>query len=123
MKIINKIKNNISIMKWITIFCYILINTLFFYIYQKFLYSLFIILITSSLIIFTLIKDKKKNIEINKFFNQILTEIKNIHWSSPKETFKMTIIVLITSIIVSIILWILDRIIFSVISSIIIFRF
>ncbi|CAL4317986.1 preprotein translocase subunit SecE [Buchnera aphidicola] len=105
-----------NIIKYILFFC---INIMIYIIYKEHKYNIknfSLILLTIISIMFLLQKKMKK---IITSLEEIQLETKNIHWSNVIETIQITIIIFISSAIISLILWILDRISFYIISSII----
>jgi len=74
--------------------------------------------IINSLILF-----KKHIIHIIFFLKTVQQEIKRIHWPKITETIQITILIFFFSIVISFVFWILDRIIFYLISLMINLRF
>ncbi|WP_428994189.1 preprotein translocase subunit SecE [Buchnera aphidicola] len=60
---------------------------------------------------------------IINFIKSLVLEIKSIQWAEKKDTAKITVVIIISSVILSFVLWVLDQVIFFIISFIINLRF
>lgn len=78
-----------------------------------------IFIIFSIILILTIFKFTNINKKIFLLLYESKLELNKIIWPNNKETFYTTIIISIITILVSLILWILDSILFKIISNII----
>lgn len=123
-KIKKNYNNHLEKIKWIGI---ILTFFIIFFIYTYFL-EIFsylekvIIFFSLNIILFFLFLNTKFIKIIYTFLINTQKEIKNIIWGNKKKSFITTIIIIITTVCISCILWILDNILFKLISWIITLR-
>ncbi|WP_343153742.1 preprotein translocase subunit SecE [Buchnera aphidicola (Mindarus keteleerifoliae)] len=122
MKKVNRFKKCFFIIKYIkwivmlfVLFSFVLNNFIF---KKTSIFNYFINFITSITIIFLLIQSTKKGKKIFLLIKEAKTEFNKIIFPKKKETFYMTLVIVLVTFLTSILVWGLDNILFYIISTI-----